>query len=56
MIKLEDKTMTKKQYFIPQVETMPLLNTTALCASPAPSPAPGSGFEIIGGGDPNGAQ
>ena len=32
MIKLEDKTM-KKQYFIPQVETMPLFNMNALCAS-----------------------
>ena len=49
MIKLEDKTM-KKQYFIPQVETMPLLNATVLCASG--DPAPGSGFEIVGGGDP----
>ena len=54
MIKLEDKTM-KKQYFIPQVETMPLFNTTALCASPAPSPAPGTGFNIVGGGDPTSA-
>ena len=53
MIKLEDKTM-KKQYFIPQVETLPLLSMTALCASPAP--IPGSGFDIIGGGDPGGAQ
>ena len=31
--------MTKKQYFIPQVETMPLFNVTALCAgSPTPTP------------------
>ena len=55
MIKLEDKTMTKKQYFIPQVETMPLLNATILCASGDPAPAQESGFEIIGGGDPSGA-
>ena len=47
--------MTKKQYFIPQVEAMPLFNMTALCASPAPAPTPGD-FSIIGGGDPNGAQ
>ena len=40
MIKLEDKTMTKKQYFIPQVETLPLFNMTALCASGDPAPAP----------------
>lgn len=41
MIKLEDTTMTKKQYFIPQVETMPLFNANALCAGSAtPTPTP----------------
>ena len=39
MIKLEDTTMTKKQYFIPQVETMPLFNANALCAGSG-DPAP----------------
>lgn len=39
MIKLEDTTMTKKQYFIPQIETLPLFNANALCAgSGAPDP------------------
>ena len=33
--------MTKKQYFIPQVETMPLFNANALCAGSAtPTPPP----------------
>lgn len=27
--------MTKKQYFIPQVETLPLFNANALCAGSA---------------------
>lgn len=35
MIKLEDTTMTKRQYFIPQVETLPLFNANALCAGSA---------------------
>lgn len=31
--------MTKKQYFIPRVETMPLFNANALCVgSPDPEP------------------
>lgn len=53
MIKLEDTTMTKKQYFIPQVETLPLFHANALCAGSG-DPAPGSGdpFSIVGGGDP----
>lgn len=51
MIKLEDKTM-KKQYFIPQVETMPLFNMNALCASGDPVPGSSDPFSIIGGGDP----
>lgn len=34
--------MTKKQYFIPQVETLPLFHANALCSgSGSPSPAPG---------------
>ena len=40
MIKLEDTTMTKKQYFIPQVETLPLFNANALCAGSTPTPPP----------------
>ena len=41
MIELEDTTMTKKQYFIPQVETMPLFHANALCAgSGTPTPPP----------------
>ena len=31
MIKLEDTTMTKRQYFIPQVQTLPLFHANALC-------------------------
>lgn len=46
MIKLEDTTMTKKQYFIPQVETMPLFNMTTLCASGDPTPAPGDNLNV----------
>ena len=50
MIKLEDKTM-KKQYFIPQVETLPLFHANALCAgSGTPTPAPGGDSFTIGGG------
>ena len=54
MIKLEDTTMTKKQYFIPQVETLPLFNANALCAgSGTPTPATGGdSFTVGGGGDP----
>ena len=52
MIKLEDKTM-KKQYFIPQVETLPLFHANALCAgSGDPAPDSGDPFSIVGGGDP----
>ena len=33
--------MTKKQYLIPQVETLPLFNANALCAGSAtPTPPP----------------
>ncbi len=48
MIKLEDKTM-KKQYFIPQVETLPLFHDNALCAGSG-DPAPGGDSFTIGGG------
>ena len=48
MIKLEDKTMTKKQYFIPQTETMPLFSTIALCVSGGGS-EPTDAFNIYGG-------
>ena len=43
--------MTKKQYFIPQVQTLPLFNANALCAgSGTPTPAPGGDSFTIGGG------
>lgn len=39
MIYSEDTTMTKKQYFIPQVQTMPLFNAGAICVVSTPSAA-----------------
>jgi len=55
MIKSEDKTMTKKQYFIPQTETMPLFHSSALCASATPTPT-GDEFSIGGPMDPGNAM
>ena len=52
MIKLEDKTMTKKQYIAPQVESIHVQCASMLCASAV---APGDYFGIGGGGDPNDA-
>ena len=52
MIKLEDTTMTKKQYIAPQVETIHVQCAAMLCASAV---APGDYFGIGGGGDPNDA-
>ena len=46
--------MTKKQYFIPQTETMPLFHMTALCASG--DPVSGDAFSIGGGTIPDNAQ
>ena len=42
--------MTKKQYFIPQTETLPLFQMTALCASG------GDTFSFGGGIDPDNAM
>lgn len=39
MIYSEDTTMTKKQYLIPQVETMPLFSAGAICVVSTPSAA-----------------
>ena len=46
--------MTKKQYFIPQTETLPLFQMTALCASG--DPASPDAFTIGGGIDPDNAM
>jgi len=42
----------KKQYFIPQVETMPLFNANALCAGSGAAPTPSESFSIGGGIEP----
>lgn len=39
MIYSEDTTMTRKQYLIPQVETMPLFSAGAICVVSTPSAA-----------------
>ena len=49
MIKLEDKTMTKKQYIAPQVESIHVQCASMLCASAV---APGDYFGIGGGAIP----
>ena len=45
--------MTKKQYFIPQVETMPLFNANALCAGSAPTPSAASNMDVKTGVETN---
>lgn len=44
--------MTKKQYFIPQVEALPLVSMNALCVSGGPTTDP---FTIGGGLPPEDA-
>lgn len=39
MIKLEDNIMSKKQYCIPKVQTMPLFSAGAICVVSTPSAA-----------------